>query len=63
MDEVLSTIYAKRRQEQGLQKLGEDIRALQRKLDKWFDQLDSHLKFNPSDTSHIVPPPSVLSLL
>ena len=63
MEEVLSSIYAKRKQELGLQKLNDDVRFLQRKLDRWLEQLDLHLKFDPSNPAHVVPPPSVLSLL
>ena len=63
MDEVLSIVYRKRRQDQGLKKLSEDVRNLQKKLERWYEQLDSHLKFDPAETAQIVPPPSVLSLL
>jgi len=63
MEEVLNTVYAKRKLEQGLDNFAEDIRVLHAKLQWWFDGLGSHLKFNASDPAHVLPPPSVLSLL
>lgn len=63
MNDVLNTIYAKRRHEHGLLQLKEDTNALQRQIDQWYQRLDDHLKFDAADTAHPVPPPSVLSLL
>ncbi len=63
MEEVLNTVYAKRKAEQGLDSLAEQIKALHAKLQWWFKGLGIHLKFDASDSAHVLPPPSVLSLL
>ena len=56
-------MYAKRNQEQGLERLWMHVQSLHEKLQQWYVELDDHLKFDPSDPAHVVPPPPVLSLL
>ena len=63
MNEVLNRMYAKRSQEQGLDTLAGHVKPLHTKLEDWYRNLETHLKFNALDPAHVVPPPSVLSLL
>ena len=63
MNRILNRVYAERSAKRGREKLAEDLKSLHADLAQWRKELPSHLTFDPSDTSSVVPPPHVLSLL
>ena len=63
IDQILNKIYAEQSLKRGPDGLFEDVRLLHQELETWFKLLPEHLRFDPSNSMQVVPPPQVLSLL
>lgn len=63
MNRILNKVYAERSSRRSVQELVNDLKFLHQELVQWREDLPGHLTFNPGDTSAIIPPPHVLSLL
>lgn len=63
MNRILNKVYGVRSSKRTPTELAEDLKSLHANLSQWWSDLPSHLTYDPSDTSHPIPPPHVLSLL
>lgn len=63
MNGILNKVYSERNSNQDSSKLSEVQQSLHADLEKWYSELPSHLRFDPSNSLANIPPPHVHSLL
>jgi len=63
MNEILNKFYAEKSEKRGPERLADDLKGLHGDLESWEANLPVHLKLSTIESTGVVPPPHVLSLL